>query len=230
MENKKILEEKIVEFLLDPNNPESYKGYEIFKKAFIKEFNKYSLLKNYYDGEDLFNEFLTKVVFREDGFLLNKNMIEKINSQKDNFFSYLYMSIHNFLRTYNRRAKVRIISDEEQSKQRFENIYQKNEEGKEFETSYLKQEINYIVIIEAKEILKAVKKDFSEKDLRTLCYMFFDDKSYYGENISDDNAYQRKSRLKKRLADYVRKKGFSLEGFEFFIKNYLLSEICNNFR
>ncbi len=227
MDKNTNLEEKIIKFLLDPNNKDNYEGYEVFKRVFLKEFFKeeYALLRKFYDGEDLFNEFLVRVIFREDGFLLNNNMKEKINNIQHNFLSYLFMSIHNFLRTYRRKAKFE-DSFKEQKSMKLESIQTSDNRTKDLLEYNARVHIDYSLHIEAQEILESIKKDFSEKELRTLCYMFLNEKKYYGEEITDDNAYKRKSRMKKTLSEYINKKGFSLQGFALFVKEYLMSEIC----
>ncbi|WP_456382977.1 hypothetical protein [Persephonella sp.] len=225
-ENTRVREE-IIKFLLNPHNKDNYLGYEILKRVFASQYSRFPLVKERYELEEIYNEFLHKVIFKEKGFLLNNTILEKIHDEYTNIISYLYTTINNFLRTINKQILSEIKT--EKGEDRYKNLFIKDEEKKERETIHLKTEVAYIIIIEAKEILEKIKEDFDEKDLRTLCYMFLDDKTFFEEKITDDNAYQRKSRLKKKLTKYVKENGFSKEGFLYFVQNYL-SEICKNFR
>ena len=217
----------IIDFLLNPHNPDNITGYEILFKIFVKEFGKYELLKKHTEPEDLFNDFLTKVLFKQN-FSLNPTLKEKIKDRSTNIVSYIYQAIHNFLRTNQREILKKYYTEEK--KPRDTQLIQENEEGKEFEILTINKDVSLVIIIEAKEISETIKKEFSETEQRTLCYMFFNDKNFFGENISDDAAYKRKSRLKSSLTKFVKEKGFSLEGFTYFVQEYLMSEICDKFR
>ena len=227
MQNKNSPFDYIIEFLLDPHNPDSINGYEILFKIFLKEFNKYDLLKKYEDPSDVFNDFLSKILFKQN-FSLNPTIKEKIDDETTNIVSYIYKTIHNFLRTKQREILKKYYSEE--NRPIYEPLIQKDEEGNERETIGINEKVSLITIIEAKEIAEVIKKDFSESEKRTLCYMFFDDKNFFDKKISDDAAYKRKSRLKTLLTDFVKEKGFSLEGFSYFVQEYLMSEICEKFR
>ena len=216
----------IIDFLLNPHDPDNITGYQILFKIFVKEFGKYELLKKHTEPEDLFNDFLTKVLFKQN-FSLNPTLKEKIKDKSTNIVSYIYQAIHNFLRTNQREILKKYYTEEK--KTRDIQLIQENEEGKEFEIITINKNVSPIVIMEAKEISETIQKEFSETEKRTLCYMFLNDKNFFGENISDDAAYKRKSRLKSRLSELVREKGFSIEGFTYFVQEYLMSEICNKF-
>jgi len=227
MQDKNSPFDHIIEFLLDPHNPDSIDGYEILFRIFLKEFNKYDLLKKYDDPADVFNDFLSKILFKQN-FSLNPTIKEKIEDETTNIVSYIYKTIHNFLRTKQREILKKYYTEENQEKHK--PIEKKDEEGKVIEEVSIDEKISPLVIIEAKEIAEIIEKEFSESEKRTLCYMFFDDKSFFDKEISDDAAYKRKSRLKSFLTDFVKEKGFSLEGFSYFVQEYLMSEICDKFR
>ncbi len=227
MQDKNSPFDYIIEFLLDPHNPDSINGYEILFRIFLKEFNKYDLLKKYSQPEDVFGNFLSKILFKQN-FSLNPTIKEKIGDETTNIVSYIYKTMHNFLRTKQKEVLKKYYTEENQEKH--QPVIQKDEEGKTKEFIGVNEKVSLIVIIEAKEIADIIQKDFSESEKRTLCYMFLDDKSFFGKEISDDAAYKRKSRLKTLLTDFVKEKGFSLEGFSYFVQEYLMSEICEKFR
>ncbi len=217
----------IIDFLLDPHNKNNKTGFEILFKIFLKEFNKYDLIKKYEQVEDIFNDFLVRVLFKQN-FSLNPTIKEKIEDKSSNIVSYIYQAIHNFLRTKQREILNKYYTEEHQ--ERHESVVKENEEGREREVIGVNEKISPIVIIEAKEISEIIQNEFSESEKRTLCYMFFDDKSFFEKKLSDDAAYKRKSRLKNFLTKFVAEKGFSLEGFSYFVQEYLMSEICKKFR
>jgi len=217
----------ILDFLLNPYNKNNKTGLEILFKIFIKEFNKYDLLKKYEQSEDIFNEFLIKVLFKQN-FSLNPTIKSKIKDKKSNIISYIYQTIHNFLRTKQREVLKNQYTEKNQLKN--EPFNKKDEKGKEREVIGVNEKISPIIIIEAKEIANMINKEFSEIEKRTLCYMFFNDKHFFEKELSDDAIYKRKSRLKNFLSNFVKEKGFSLEGFSYFIQEYLMSKICEKFR
>ncbi len=216
----------IINFLLDPYNEKNKTGFEILFKIFIKEFNKYDLLRKHEQLEDIFNDFLIKVLFKQN-FSLNPAIKEKIEDKSSNIVSYIYQALHNFLRTKQREVLRRYYTEENKPKN--EPLIQKDEEGKEKEIIGINEKISPVIIMEAKEILDIINKELSEKEKRTLCYMFFDDRNFFEKKLSNDAVYKRKSRFKSFLSNFVKEKGFSLEGFSYFIQEYLMSEICKNF-
>lgn len=217
----------IVDFLLNPHNSDNKKGFEILFKIFLKEFNKYDILKKYECSEDVFNDFMIKVLFKQN-FSLNPTIKEKIEDSSSNIVSYIYKAIHNFLRTKQREVLKRYYTQEAQEKQ--QSILKKDEYDREREFIGTNDKISPTIIIEAKEILETINKELPEAEKRTLCYMFFEEKEFFEKEISDDAAYKRKSRLKKFLTKFVKEKGFSLEGFSYFVQEFLMSEICKKFR
>ena len=209
----------ILSFIKDPHNPENQVGHKIFMQVFFKEFYKYDLLVKYSEPEDLFHEFITTIIFKGKSFTLNPVIAEKMEDPKTKIVSYLYKTIHNFLRTKRREAYKNL---------QIEPI-DKGTEGKQEEPCF-NHIIDPVIEIEALEIKEIILKTFSEKEIRVLCYSFLNDKEYFDEELSDDAIYKRKSRMKKFLQDFVKEYGFSLEGFACFIDKYLKSDICDKLR
>ncbi len=239
MEENKRPFDYIIEFLLNPHNPNNKIGYDIFFKVFLKEFNKYSLLKNELEPEDVYSEFLLKIIFKGDKFSLNPTILNKIQENTNNITSYLYMTMHNFLRTKNRELKEKFYveennqNEEKRLKKKFETLEIKHDnDDKYIENPKITKSpvIETEIMIEAKEIREIIEQKLSDKEKQVLCYTLLDDPSYIKEEISQDALYKRKSRMKKFLTGFVKEHGFSLEGFSYFVQEYLKSEICEKYR
>ncbi|SNZ09133.1 hypothetical protein SAMN06265182_1486 [Persephonella hydrogeniphila] len=196
----------VIKFLLNPQNNDE--GYWIFYGLFKREFKKYDLLEKNLNSLDLFHDFLIHIIFKNQKWKLNPTIYSKID---DKVVSYIYASLHNFLKTKYREFLAREYSKDEI-------------------TEYEIDEVSPVIldlIIEAKEIKEKIISSFNQRDIRTICFLLLGDRKYINEEISDDALYQRKSRMKKRLKEFVKENGFSLEGFAYFQKYILKSEICD---
>ncbi|WP_457626004.1 hypothetical protein [Persephonella sp.] len=196
----------VIEFLLNPHD--NIEGYRIFYGLFKREFKKYRLLEKNLNAFDLFHDFLVQVIFKNRTWELNPTIHSKIN---DKIVQYIYRSLHNFLRTKNREFFAKEYTKEELKENQIDDS----------------SPVVLDLIIEAKEIKEKILNSFSRKDLRTICSLLMEDRKYIDEDISDDAFYQRKSRMRKKLKEFIKENGFSLEGFAYFQKYILKSEICD---
>jgi len=210
----KELREQIYEYI-SGYNPE---GENIIKSIFAKTLNKpeYQILKAREDFEDLYSSF-----YEEKIILKRKLYEEKFKEDKSGIINYLKASIRHFLDDEKRKLQIETISVIKDEEDNQIDIFETIPDTK------IKNQLDYI---EAKEISEKIKKFLSEEDLKVLCHIVFkdkNDKNYCLENLSQDAIYKRVERLKKeKLTKFVSIYNFSYDGFQLFIDEFLMSEIC----
>ncbi|WP_457641257.1 hypothetical protein [Persephonella sp.] len=198
------------------------KGEEIVKNIFRKTLNKSafdSLITSSDSFDDLYNEFyIKKIIPQRDKF---RKIFE---NDYTGLIKYLKTTIHNFLSDLRDKKKIEELSitiEDENSGKKVPLV----------ETVGSNEIFNIIQYIEASEITEKIKKFLSEEDQKVLCYIVFKDKyhkNYCLENLRADTIYKRVERLKKeKLKKFVETYGVTEEGFRLFLKEYLMSEICN---
>jgi len=199
------------------------KGLEVIKNIFFKIISSptYTLILNYYDKEDVFQEFIaTKILPHRN------HILDKFFEQQNGLVSYIQRMTKNFLADV--YASVKLMSENEIS----EVIISKEEDDEDEVKSYFdligKRE-DCTLSIEIEELKIALTKRLSDNEALIFCYQISDSKelykSKYFSELSDDALYKRVERMKTKIKEFLREYSFSTEAFEKFLKEHS-HEIC----
>jgi len=209
--------ESLYKFIVDYDP----KGEEILKKIFRKEAQKGSFTHLIPNGEkdieDLFHDFyLNKILHKRE------NFIKIFRTDQEGIISYIKTSIRNYLKDKLEKKRLEEISITLNTKE--------NETINIVELTNNPDSFKPIEYMEAVEITGEIQKFLTKDELKTLCHIVFKskaDSNYCLEDLSSDAKYKRIERLRKnKLKSFVEKHSFSVEGFELFLKEFLMSEIC----
>ena len=199
------------------------KGLEVIKNIFFKIISSpiYQLILNYYDKEDVFQEFIaTKILPHRN------HILDKFFEQQNGLVSYIQRMTKNFLADV--YASVKFMSENEIS----DVIISKEEDDEDEVKSYFdligKRE-DYTLNIEVEELKIALTKRLSDNEALIFCYQISDSKelykSKYFNELSDDALYKRVERMKTKIKEILKEYSFSAEAFEKFLKEHS-HEIC----
>jgi hypothetical protein len=205
---------------LSENDP---KGLEVIKNIFFKIISSptYQLILDYYNKEDIFQEFLAVKILP-----YRNHILDKFFEQQSGLVSYIQRMTKNFLADV--YASVKLMSENEIS----EVIISKEEDDEDEVKSYfdlIGKTENYILNIEAEEVKMALTKHLSDSEVLVFCYQISDSKelykSKYFNDLSDDALYKRVERMKTKIKEILKEYSFSAEAFEKFLKEHS-HEIC----
>jgi hypothetical protein len=199
------------------------KGLEVIKNIFFKIISSptYTLILNYYDKDDVFQEFLaTKILPHRN------HILDKFFEQQSGLVSYIQRMAKNFLADV--YASVKLMSENEIS----EVIISKEEDDEDEVKSYfdlIGKGEDFILNIEVEELKIAFTKRLSDNEMLMFCYQISDSKelykSKYFNDLSDDALYKRVERMKTKIKEILKEYSFSAEAFEKFLKEHS-HEIC----
>jgi hypothetical protein len=199
------------------------KGLEVIKNIFFKIIGSptYTLILNYYEKEDVFQEFLATKILPHRNYI-----IDKFFEQQSGLVSYIQRMTKNFLADV--YASVKLMSEYEIS----EVIISKEEDDEDEVKSYfdlIGKTENYILNIEVEEVKIALTKHLSDSEVLMFCYQISDSKEFYKSKyfneLSDDALYKRVERMKTKIKEILKEYSFSAEAFEKFLKEHS-HEIC----
>jgi hypothetical protein len=199
------------------------KGLEVIKNIFYKIINNpnYTLILNYYNKEDVFQEFLATKILPHRNYI-----IDKFFEQQSGLVSYIQRMTKNFLADV--YASVKLMSEYEIS----EVIISKEEDDEDEVKSYfdlIGKGEDYTLSIEVEELKIAFTKRLSDNEMLMFCYQISDSKelykSKYFNDLSDDALYKRVERMKIKIKEILKEYSFSAEAFEKFLKEHS-HEIC----
>jgi hypothetical protein len=199
------------------------KGLEVIKNIFFKIISSptYQLILNYYNKEDVFQEFLATKILP-----YRNHIVDKFFEQQSGLVSYIQRMTKNFLADV--YASVKLMSENEIS----DVIISKEKDDEDEVKSYfdlIGKTENYILSIEAEEVKMALTKHLSDSEVLMFCYQISDSKelykSKYFKDLSDDALYKRVERMKTKIKEILKEYSFSAEAFEKFLKEYS-HEIC----
>jgi hypothetical protein len=202
------------------------KGLEVIKNIFFKIISSptYQLILNYYDKEDVFQEFLATKILP-----YRNHILDKFFEQQSGLVSYIQRMTKNFLADI--YASVKLMSENEIS----EVIISKEEDDEGEVKSYfdlIGKTENYILNIEAEEVKMALTKHLSDNEMLMFCYQISDSKEFYKSKyfneLSDDALYKRVERMKTKIKEILKEYSFSAEAFEKFLKEHSY-RICKKF-
>jgi len=199
------------------------KGLEVIKNIFFKIISSptYQLILNYYDKEDVFQEFLAIKILPH-----RNHILDRFFEQQSGLVSYIQRMTKNFLADV--YASVKLMSENEIS----DVIISKEEDDEDEVKSYFdligKRE-DYTLNIEVEELKIALTKRLSDNEVLMFCYQISDSKelykSKYFNELSDDALYKRVERMKTKIKEILKEYSFSAEAFEKFLKEHS-HEIC----
>jgi hypothetical protein len=199
------------------------KGLEVIKNIFFKIISNptYNLILNYYEKEDVFQEFLAIKILPH-----RNHILDKFFEQQSGLVSYIQRMTKNFLADV--YASVKLMSENEIS----EVIISKEEDDEDEVKSYfdlIGKTENYILNIEVEEVKIALTKHLSDSEVLMFCYQISDGKEFYKSKyfneLSDDALYKRVERMKTKIKEILKEYSFSAEAFEKFLKEHS-HEIC----
>ncbi|MBX0313185.1 MAG: hypothetical protein JHC31_15730 [Sulfurihydrogenibium sp.] len=199
------------------------KGLEVIKNIFFKIIGSptYTLILNYYEKEDVFQEFLATKILP-----YRNHIVDKFFEQQSGLVSYIQRMTKNFLADV--YASVKLMSENEIS----DVINSKEEDDEDEVKSYfdlIGKAENYILDIEAEEVKIALTKHLSDSEVLMFCYQISDSKEFYKSkyfnDLSDDALYKRVERMKTKIKEILKEYSFSAEAFEKFLKEHS-HEIC----
>ncbi len=179
----------------------SEQGFKIISNIFNKKLNhSYDFLKEHFEAEDLFMEFIEKLWEK-------RNYLTCIFENQDNGLpAYIRQMVSNFL-----KDKIKQMSEKN------ENIVFSSEDKS-----------NEILIkIEAMKLEEILNRKLKNEDFKVLCYMITEGKhkTFYEEkhfsDINKNALYKRVQRMKEKLKDIILGYGFEIEVVEFYIENLL---------
>jgi hypothetical protein len=199
------------------------KGLEVIKNIFFKIISSpaYTLILNYYDIDDVFQEFLAIKILP-----YRNHIVDKFFEQQSGLVSYIQRMAKNFLADV--YASVKLMSENEIS----EVIISKEEDDEDEVKSYfdlIGKGEDFILNIEVEELKIAFTKRLSDNEMLMFCYQISDSKelykSKYFNDLSDDALYKRVERMKTKIKEILKEYSFSAEAFEKFLKEHS-HEIC----
>ncbi|MBK3332643.1 sigma-70 family RNA polymerase sigma factor [Persephonella atlantica] len=181
-------------------------GLDIITNIFFKQLNSSSFvyLTNYYEKEDLFMDFMSKL-FEKREYLLNL-----FENQENGLPSYIRLMASNFL-----KDRIKSLSDSRE-KAVFNNERLTYTEGR-FE--------EVIIQIDAFKLSETLKKELKEDEILLLCYITAPDKKDFEEkyfsSVNKNALYKRVQRVKEKLRKVVVKHGFAQEVVGYYIEHLL---------
>ncbi|MCA1933737.1 MAG: hypothetical protein LDL13_09195 [Calditerrivibrio sp.] len=207
---------KIIAFIKSPHEHED--GY----KEFFILFEKISKRYNIENVMDEYHEFVTSNIIEKTKLL---EPAEKFDDKS--MIYYLKESIKNFLINTCRANKhmKEVISLNEKRP------LSENEED-ELIDIIKSDEIESIIRIEAVQILKIVKKSFSEDKQKLLCEILYREKRNeykFIKDMSENAFYKAVERLKTELQRFFLEIHSSDEAVKYFLYHIYPSEICEKF-
>jgi len=202
------------------------KGLEVIKNIFFKILSSptYKLILNYYNKEDIFQEFLANKVLPH-----RNHILDKFFEQQSGLVSYIQRMTKNFLADV--YASVKLMSENEIS----EVINSKENDDEDEVKSYfdlIGKTEDYIINMEVEEVRIAFTNHLADNEMLMFCYQISDSREFYRSKyfneLSDDALYKRVERMKSKIKGILKEYSFSAEAFEKFLKEQS-HEICKKF-
>jgi hypothetical protein len=202
------------------------KGLGVIKNIFLKILRNqtYGAVLNYYEEEDLFQEFLaTKILPNKE------RILEIFYNQNNGLVSYIQRMAKNFLTDF-------YISTKKMSENEISEVFNNKEDHEDGKMrSYfdlIGKKEDHTLSIEVEEIEDTLMKNLTSNEWLIFCYQISDKKEVYKTKhlteLKDDALYKRIERMKKRLREIAIEYSFSKEAFERFLQEKA-QEICKRF-
>lgn len=198
------IQQKIVEFL----QGKSKDGLQIIANIFFKQINSENFAHISWDKEELFGDFILKI------FEKRQKLLEIFITQPMGAASYIREMVKNFL-----RDKIESLPPQTENIEDYKNTIKDS-----------RTPIKVIDNIEAYRLRELIEERFSDDEIILLCYMTDKEcqksiKETVFNSVSDDALYKRVERLKKKLAELVKSKGFAMDSVRSFLEE-ILPQIC----
>lgn len=195
-------DKEIIKFLKRPESSEE--GYHSLLQLFSYSFYKFDVIKNNYECDAVFHDFLLKNIFHNKTFFLFLH-----SSDEKDIMPYLKKMIRNFLinlRNKTIRKGTDLSLDETL-----------NDDSNDTFADMLKNErVSHELIFEAKSILSIFLNTLTEKNKRILCQYLYSKKYQFISGISRDAFDKAVERTKKKVQEIVEQNKLSFDSIKVF--------------
>ncbi|AEI15261.1 hypothetical protein Flexsi_1611 [Flexistipes sinusarabici DSM 4947] len=209
-------DKEIIKFLKRPESSEE--GYHSLLQLFSYSFYKFDVIKNNYECDAVFHDFLLKNIFHNKTFFLFLH-----SSDEKDIMPYLKKMIRNFLinlRNKTIRKGTDLSLDETL-----------NDDSNDTFADMLKNErVSHELIFEAKSILSIFLNTLTEKNKRILCQYLYSKKYQFISGISRDAFDKAVERTKKKVQEIVEQNKLSFDSIKVFFDYIYVSEVCEKMR
>lgn len=211
-----INDKEIIKFLKKPESSEE--GYHSLLKLFSYSFYKFDVIKNNYECDAVFHDFLLKNIFHNKTFCLFLN-----NSYEKDIMPYVKKMIRNFLINLHSktiRTGTDISLDETLN----------NDSNDTFADMVKNERVSHELIFEAKSILSIFLNSLTEKNKRILCQYLYSKNYEFISGISRDAFDKAVERIKKKVQEIIEQNKLSFDSIKVFFDYIYVSEVCEKMR
>ncbi|AEI15001.1 hypothetical protein Flexsi_1351 [Flexistipes sinusarabici DSM 4947] len=209
-------DKEIIKFLKRPESSEE--GYHSLLQLFSYSFYKFDVIKNNYECDAVFHDFLLKNIFHNKTFFLFLH-----SSDEKDIMPYLKKMIRNFLinlRNKTIRKGTDLSLDETL-----------NDDSNDTFADMLKNErVSHELIFEAKSILSIFLNTLTEKNKRILCQYLYSKEYQFISGINRDAFDKAVERIKKKVREIVEQNKLSFDSIKVFFDYIYVSEVCDKMR